>query len=221
MSVLSPAARRLCLLAALLPALAVAAPKSIDKVNGAIRTEAGTEYGDLETVNGSIRVAEGVVARSVETVNGSVAVDRLARVDSVETVNGSIQLRADASVDGAAETVNGSITLDAGSAVQGRVETVNGGIRLVQARIGGGIETVNGDIDVLDGSRVSGGIVMRKPSMGWFNNNTSRVPKVTIGANSVVEGRLVFEREVELCVHPTARIGPVEGATVKTLGVER
>ncbi len=220
MSVLSPAARRLCLLAALLPALAVAAPKSIDKVNGAIRTEAGTEYGDLETVNGSIRVAEGVVARSVETVNGSVAVDRLARVGSVETVNGSIHMRADATVDSDAETVNGSITLDAGSAVQGRVETVNGAIRLTQARIGGGIETVNGDIDVLDGSRVAGGIVMRKPNMGWFNNN-SRTPKVTIGANSVVEGKLVFEREVELYVHPTARIGPVEGATPKTLAVER
>lgn len=221
MSVLSPAARRLCLLVALLPALAVAGPKSIDKVNGAIRTEAGTEYGDLKTVNGSIRVAEGVVARSVETVNGSVSVDRLARVDSVETVNGSIQLRADASVDSEAETVNGSITLEAGSAVQGRVETVNGAIRLTQARIGGGIETVNGDIDVLDGSRVAGGIVMRKPSMGWFNNNTSRTPKVTIGANSVVEGKLVFEREVELYVHPTAKIGPVEGATPKTLAVER
>ena len=43
--------------AALLPTTLLAAPKSIDKVNGAIRTEAGTEYGSLETVNGSIRVA--------------------------------------------------------------------------------------------------------------------------------------------------------------------
>jgi hypothetical protein len=35
---------------------------------------------------------------------------------------------------------------------------------------------------------------------------------VIVGAESVVEGPLVFERPVELFVHETARIGEVEGA---------
>jgi hypothetical protein len=41
------------------------------------------------------------------------------------------------------------------------------------------------------------------------------VPRVVIGAGSVVAGSLVFEHEVELFVHTTAKIGPVTGATAR------
>jgi hypothetical protein len=37
-----------------------------------------------------------------------------------------------------------------------------------------------------------------------------------IGAGSQVSGALVFEHEVELFVHPTAKIGPVTGATARS-----
>jgi hypothetical protein len=62
---------------------------------------------------------------------------------------------------------------------------------------------------------VGGGILVEKPSMGWFNSGNSRKPRIVIGPNSVVEGPLVFEREVELLVHSTAKIGPVTGATAQ------
>jgi hypothetical protein len=69
---------------------------------------------------------------------------------------------------------------------------------------------------VLDGSRVAGGIKIEKPSAGWFNwGGKQRSPSVVIGPNSEVAGELVFEREVELHVHDSARIGRVSGAEVK------
>jgi hypothetical protein len=37
--------------------------------------------------------------------------------------------------------------------------------------------------------------------------------RIVIGPDAVVEGPLVFKREVTLSVHKTARIGPVTGAT--------
>jgi hypothetical protein len=67
---------------------------------------------------------------------------------------------------------------------------------------------------VLDGSVVSGRILVEKPNGGWFNNNSNhRVPKIVIGAHSEVRGELRFEREVELFVHESARIGAVVGAS--------
>jgi hypothetical protein len=40
-----------------------------------------------------------------------------------------------------------------------------------------------------------------------------RKPRIVIGPNAVVDGDLVFEREVTLYVHSSARIGKVTGAT--------
>jgi hypothetical protein len=81
------------------------------------------------------------------------------------------------------------------------------------ASIGGNFDTVNGDITLLDGSRIAGGITIEKPNSGWFNwGGNSRVPKIVIGPDSEVAGPMVFEREVELFVHETARIGTVQGA---------
>jgi hypothetical protein len=42
---------------------------------------------------------------------------------------------------------------------------------------------------------------------------TRRTPKIVVGPDAVVEGDLVFEQEVKLYVHETARIGKVTGAT--------
>ena len=193
--------------------IALAKGPSIDKVNGAIRTEAGAEYGDLETVNGAISLREGATAADLSTVNGSISVDDSARLASAETVNGGIDLGSDVLVEGKVETVNGGITIGLRSQVLGGLETVNGGMRLKQATVEGGLHTGNGSIFIGENSTVRGGIHIDKPSMGWFNWGKSKPPRVTIGANAVVEGELRFEREVELMVHPSAKIGPVIGET--------
>jgi hypothetical protein len=201
---------------------AVAAPTDISKVNGSIRAEAGGSYGELSAVNGAIRIEEGAVVRVADTVNGTISVQDRAQVGKASTVNGSIDLGAGAVVENSASTVNGAIRLAQGAEVGGGVETVNGTIRMDAARIGADIETVNGSIIVGDGSHVGGGITVRKPGGGWFNfGSKSKPPRVEIGANAVVVGELRFEREVELVVHPTAKIGRVIGDVVSDGAVER
>lgn len=206
--------RNLALIAILLVSpLVLAKGQDIDKVNGAIRTEAGTEYGDLDTVNGAISIERGTRAESASTVNGGIQVDDGAQVGTLETVNGSISIGAMVEVAHDVSTVNGGVSIERGSRVLGKVETVNGGVKLSGGEIGKGIATVNGDITVDADSIVRGGILVEKPSMGWFNFGNQKKPRVVIGPNAVVEGTLDFEREVELFVHDTAKVGQINGAT--------
>lgn len=192
----------------------VLAGESISKVNGGIHAQAGRAYENLETVNGSISIDAGATVEDAETVNGSISIGDGARTGSLETVNGSIKAGGKIQVDGDVETVNGSIFFDRGSRIRDGVSTVNGGIGLVGTDLGGGIETVTGDITVGVDSHVRGGIKVEKPK-GNFNFNRQRPPRIVIGPNAVVEGPLVFEREVTLHVHRSAKIGPVTGATAK------
>lgn len=189
--------------------------EDIDHVNRSINVGANESVGNVSTVNGSIRMAEGARAEHAETVNGSVRLSARAQADSVETVNGSITLESDAVVAAGVEAVNGSITLASRADVKGGIENVNGAIRMDRAHVGGGIRTVSGDIEVGTGSRVEGGITVEK-SWGFFNSwKESRPPRIVIGAGAVVEGPMVFEREVELFVHDSAKVGSITGATAK------
>lgn len=188
------------------------ASEDISKVNGSIQTQAGTTYGDLETVNGSIQLAAGVQANSVETVNGSVRIEDNVQAHSIETVNGAIRGGRNLVLTHGLDTVNGGIYVDRGSRIGGDIETVNGSIGLVAVQLGGDIETVNGDITVGIDSVVKGGIKVNRPSFG-ISLTAPRKPRIVIGPNAVVEGQLIFEREVTLLVHDSAKIGPVTGAT--------
>lgn len=211
----------------------VLAQDNIDRVSGGITAEANREYGSLTTVNGGITLKEGARARSAETVNGGIRVGARARVGNAEAVNGGIELDADAQA-GSVEVVNGGITLREGARVENDAETVNGGFRarqgvhiggdastvngaisLVGARVGGDLVTTNGDITLARGAVVVGELRVEKPQGAWWSTTPNRKPRIVIGANSVVEGSLVFEREVELFVHPSARIGTVTGATAQ------
>lgn len=213
-------------LAAALPAAhaSVGAP-DLSKVNGSLTAEAGKTYGDIDTVNGSITLEDKAVARNVETVNGSITLDAFARALDVSTVNGRILLRNGAAarsvetvngsivgvsnlrVEKTVEAVNGSIELGAHSQIGGNVETVNGSIKLLSMKVAGNVETVNGNITVGEGSVVSGHVKVRKPT-GWgINWGKPKVPRIVLGPNSQVLGGLIFEREVELYVHATAKYG--------------
>ena len=159
--------------------------------------------------------AEAHAADDISKINGSVEVAADTSHGKLETVNGAIQIGAQARVKDV-ETVNGGIFLDRGSNVRRGVSTVNGGIGLVDTDLGGGIETVNGDITVGVGSHVKGGIRVEKPTGNWgLRMGKPKVPRIVIGPNAVVEGNLVFEREVTLHVHQSARIGNVSGATAQ------
>lgn len=203
------------LIALVLPCAPAFASDGISKVNGSITASAGQTYGDLDTVNGGITVEGGAEAGDIQTVNGGIQVDDRARTRGISTVNGGIRIGQRVVVDGDVETVNGSIFVDRGTRIDGGVETVNGGIGLVETRLSQGIETVNGDITVGIDTRVHGDVKVKKPSASWMpiSLGSKRKPRIIIGPNAVVDGELVFEREVVLYVHKTARIGKVTGAT--------
>jgi DUF4097 and DUF4098 domain-containing protein YvlB len=205
--------KRLFLLLALSTSTPLAlAADDISKVNGSINTDANATYGDLDTVNGSIQLASGVQVRGVETVNGSIRVEDNVQARAIETVNGGIRAGRNLVLERGLETVNGGIYVDRGSRIGGDIETVNGAIGLVGTQVGGNIETVNGDVTVGIDSHVKGGIKVSRPSFN-ISLTAPRKPRIVIGPNAVVEGALVFEREVTLYVHDTAKIGPVSGAT--------
>lgn len=189
--------------------------EDIDKVNGSITAEAGKAYGDLETVNGSIRFEDGAHARDAQTVNGSIKIGDDIEAENIGTVNGSIRIGTQARIGGGIETVNGGIFVDRGGHVAKGIETVNGAIGIVATELGGNIETVNGDITVGVDSHVHGGVKVNKPTSNWMpiEFGSKRKPRIVIGPNAVVDGDLVFEREVTLYVHKSARIGKVTGAT--------
>lgn len=190
------------------------APRDIDKVNGSIVAEAGQAYGRLETVNGGITLGHGARAAGVEAVNGGIQAGDDVTLRSASTVNGGIRFGQRARVAGDVETVNGGITLDRGSVVRGNVSTVNGGIGLLASTVEGRVETVTGDITVGSGSRVIGGIKVEKPKGGLHGLfDKPKIPRIVIGPDAVVDGPMVFEREVRLYVHARARIGSVTGAS--------
>lgn len=173
------------------------------------------DYGDVDKVNGGISIEDNSTAGTLETVNGGIKVSANAQVGSIETVNGGINVGRRSVVSGNVEAVNGGVRLHAGTQVQGRVENVNGGVSAIASTIGGGIGTVNGEIVLDQGTQVRGGIHVEKPH-GWGNLiqlGDSKLPRVVIGRNSIVQGELRFDREVRLYVHQTARIGRVTGAT--------
>ena len=191
--------------------------QDIDKVNSSITAEAGQTYGDLSTVNGGITIEAGAHVEDAETVNGSIRTDDDVHSRSLSTVNGSIHVGARAQIDGGIETVNGGIFVDCGGKVSRGIETVNGAIGMVDTDLGGGIETVNGDITVGVGSHVKGGIRIQKPNKGWgnFRMGKQKIPRIVIGPNAVVEGPMVFERDVTLYVNTSAKVGTITGATAR------
>ena len=169
---------------------------------------------DVSKVNGSIHLAAGVQARDVETVNGSIHADENVQARGMQTVNGAIRGGRRLLLGGDIETVNGGIFIDHGSRIDGGVETVNGSIGLVGTEVGQDVETINGDITIGIGSHVKGAVKVKKPSFS-LSLTPPRKPRIVIGPQAVVDGPLVFEREVTLYVHGTARIGTVSGASAQ------
>jgi len=62
---------------------------------------------------------------------------------------------------------------------------------------------------------VHGGIKVEKPSTGFISIHLTKQkpPRIVIGPDATVDGPLVFEREVKLYVHQSAKVGTITGAT--------
>lgn len=181
-------------------------------VNGPVEIPAGSSAEGATTINGSVTVGDGAQVGETATVNGGVRLGANVTALSARTVNGGIEIGSGTRISHDVEAVNGSIRLSKGVDVGGAVKNINGGIRIDAAHVSNGISTYTGDIEVGHGSHVQGGIHVQKPD---FGNDEHRTPRIVIGADSVIEGPLQFDREVKLLVSDTSKIGPVEGATVQ------
>lgn len=181
-------------------------------VNGGITVgENAVVTGGVKTVNGSIRVDAGASIENASTVNGVVSIANNVHAQNLTTINGAIKVGESATIDGEIEAVNGKISVAAGSTVANDVSNVNGLINLSGAEIGGDVSTVSGDINVLDGAVVKGNLIVEKPSNWGWGKSKSRKPRVVIGPGSSVEGVIDLEREVELFISDTAKVGGVKG----------
>jgi len=181
-------------------------------VNGSISVgEGGVVSGTLQTVNGKIRVGDNSTIEDAQTVNGSLSIADGVSADDLTTVNGSVRVGEDATVDGEIEAVNGSILVEKGSKVADNVGNVNGSIDLRGSEVGGDVSTVNGDIDLSDAAIVIGDLIVEESNSWGFGNKKSRMPKIVIGPGSEVRGTIALEREVELFISETAKVGGVEG----------
>ena len=181
-------------------------------VNGSISVGDGAVVtGTLQTVNGKIRVGDDSTIEDAQTVNGSLSISDGVKADELTTVNGSVSVGENATVNGKIEAVNGSIMVEKGSKVTDNIGNVNGAIDLQGSEVGGNISTVNGDIDLSDAAVVMGDLIVEKPNSWSFGNKNSRKPKIIIGPGSEVRGTIELEREVELYISETAKVGGVEG----------
>ncbi len=177
-----------------------------DVTVGANADASGSRF---RTMNGKITIEDGARVSDCATVNGTVSLGEGAEAGDLNTVNGDLELGRDARVKGSIRLVNGSVRLSNGSAVTGDVGTVNGKIELIASEVGGDLSNVNGGMEIVQGSLVHGNILIRDAS----GDPMGKPPRVIIGRDSEIRGKLEFKRPVELFVHESARIGPVVGAT--------
>lgn len=181
-------------------------------VNGSITVGGGAIVtGDVSTVNGTIRVEDSAQIEGAETVNGSLRVGSNVTARGLETVNGGIRVDENSTIDGGVEAVNGKIRLGKGTRVDRGIQNVNGAIEINGAEIGGNLETVNGDVELMDGAVLRGDLIIERPNNWGWNKDKKRKPRVIVGPGSAIEGTIKLEREVELYISESARVGGVSG----------
>ena len=145
--------------------------------------QASASDDNYEKVLGSVEVQPGEHVTNATSVNGSVEIGANAVVKHARTVNGHVTVHEHAAV-GSVETVNGGIDIEEAAHVAGNVGLVNGHIALAAgADVGGHLSNVNGAIE-LTAAHVGGGIETTNS-------------KLTVGANSRVEGGILYNETHE------------------------
>lgn len=182
------------------PAFADGSQTTIDKVLGSAVVGSNQHYGDISLVNGSVQMASNSSANDVSVVNGSIELRDNVSVNSASTVNGSIESGSGLQVATNLETVNGKIRPGSKAQIGGNIDTVNGDILLDSSEVAHDVSTVNGDIKLTGNTVVKGDLVYKprgkkKSFFGWRNDSK---PTLHIGADAVVEGRIILQQEVEL-----------------------
>lgn len=192
---------------------AATAQRGAVTVNGRVVVGRDAEVvGNLRTVNGSVSIGTGSRLRDLNSVNGSIEVGDRGQVGAVATVNGDIAVGRRVKLSGDLTTVNGRIQIDGGSVVEGDVRSVNGPLELRGATVHGSVANHAGDVRLLDGTLIEGDLRLAPPDQLGTTQDI-----VVIGVGAHVRGTLRAERPIRLFVHPSARIGRVEGVEPQLL----
>lgn len=179
-------------------------------VNGRIAVGAEAEVdGDLRTVNGDAEVGAGSRLHDLSVVNGRVRIADGVQLGRVACVNGDVTLGMRVKAGGDVATVNGRLQVGGGSIVDGDARTVNGPLELRGATVRGAVENHAGDVRLLDGTLVEGDLRLAPPDQPGRPDPQPDV--IVIGVGAQVRGTVRAERPVRLFVHPSARLGKVEG----------
>lgn len=167
--------------------------------------------GDINSVNGMVDVDDGASTGDVKTVNGSIRLGPGASTGNLDSVNGNIRMKTGATTTGV-RLVNGTLDTEEGSEIKGNVTLVNGSAEVFGTLIAGNFTTYAGKVTLAQGSEIGGDLVVKKPK-GTFSAKDK--PRVVIGPDSRIAGKIIAEREIHLYVHESASIGSVEGAEVQ------
>ncbi|PIP80831.1 MAG: hypothetical protein COW84_03085 [Gammaproteobacteria bacterium CG22_combo_CG10-13_8_21_14_all_40_8] len=189
-------------------------------VNSDIEVHSGEGAQDVSSVNGDILVHDNAEVGSIATVNGDINIQSGATLGSISTVNGDIDLDTNVSISKDIGSVNGDMHFKSGSKIQGDITSVNGDLDLDNVNVQGHITVVTSDIEIKNGTHIEGGLRVKKSKhQGWFltmlNFSKDNKPKIIIGDNVVINGPVVFEREVDLTMAKSAKVATIDYAYKK------
>jgi hypothetical protein len=170
--------------------------------------------GSIYQVDGSIDLAPGAKADNLSGVSTRITLQQGAQANRLRTVDGAIDLAPRATARGDVMSVDGPVHLAPDAHVLGNVQTLTSPITLTDAVVGGRLETVSGTLRISGASLVSNGIVLRKPNPHDSGADIERRPTVIIGPQAKVMGKVIAERGGTVWISRSAKVGPVEGATV-------
>ncbi len=157
-------------------------------VNKDVRVPDGSRRSrGTRSVNGNVRIGSDCrVQGECMSVNGSIQVGKRSTVRGLKSVNGGVSIEEESVVSRKVDIVNGSLDMEPGSVVKRGVKSVNGPVRLDSALVQGGIVLYNGDVYMNHGSRIEGGILIKRSRN--FNSDQERPQVIEINNGSVVEG---------------------------------
>ncbi len=157
-------------------------------VNKDVRVPDGSRRSrGARSVNGNVRVGSDCrVQGECMSVNGSIQIGKRSMVRGLKSVNGGISMAEGAVVNRKVEIVNGSLEMEPGSVVKRGIKAVNGPVRLDSALVQGGIILYNGDVYLNHGSRIEGGIMIKRSKN--IHSDQEHPQVIEINNGSVVEG---------------------------------
>jgi len=192
--------------------------RSFDSVNKDIVVKKGERVASIDTVNGDIEINQNAQVESIDTVNGDIDIASDATVESIDTVNGDVNGKNNITVEKNIDSVNGDIKFLSGSKLNGNLSSVNGDVDFTQVTLSGNLETLNNDVILKSGTVIEGDFIVKKSHnkhslLGLFSSKNK--PKITLGENVVIKGKIVFNQEVKLKVSDSAKIPEIEYAYKK------